>query len=130
MATNAPGRSAFNRVERRMAPLSQELCGLILDHEHYGSHLDARARTIDTDLERQNFEHAGKTLADIWSSVVIDGHTTKALYVPPEVSGRIPLETVTSEWKTRHVRESHYFLQVCYSLVSADYFYENYLLKC
>lgn len=27
VATNAPGRSAFNRVERRMAPLSKELSG-------------------------------------------------------------------------------------------------------
>lgn len=28
--TNAPGRSAFNRVERRMSPLSKELSGVIL----------------------------------------------------------------------------------------------------
>ena len=33
IATNAPGRSAFNRVERRMAPLSKEL-------SKYGSHLN------------------------------------------------------------------------------------------
>ena len=38
IATNAPGRSAFNRVERRMAPLSKELSGLILPHDNYGSH--------------------------------------------------------------------------------------------
>ncbi|KAF2905782.1 hypothetical protein ILUMI_00394 [Ignelater luminosus] len=38
IATNAPGRSAFNRVERRMAPLSRELAGLILPHDK--SHLD------------------------------------------------------------------------------------------
>lgn len=29
VATNAPGRSAFNRVERRMAPLSRESSGVI-----------------------------------------------------------------------------------------------------
>ena len=29
IATNAPGRSSFNRVERKMAPLSKELTGLI-----------------------------------------------------------------------------------------------------
>jgi len=34
--TNAPGRSAFNRVERRMAPLSRDLSGLILPHDRYG----------------------------------------------------------------------------------------------
>jgi hypothetical protein len=35
VATNAPGRSAYNRVERRMLPLSRELAGLILPHEHF-----------------------------------------------------------------------------------------------
>lgn len=40
IATNAPGRSAFNRVERRMAPLSRDLAGLVLPHDHFGSHLD------------------------------------------------------------------------------------------
>ena len=51
IATNAPGRSAFNRVERRMAPLSRELSGLILPHDKYGSHLNDRGLTIDTNLE-------------------------------------------------------------------------------
>ena len=32
LVTNAPGRSAFNRVERRMAPLSKELSGVLLEH--------------------------------------------------------------------------------------------------
>ena len=40
IATNAPGRSAFNRVERKMVPLSRELSRLILCHDYYGSHLD------------------------------------------------------------------------------------------
>ncbi|GBN47502.1 hypothetical protein AVEN_105901-1 [Araneus ventricosus] len=39
IAANAPGRSASNRVERRMAPLSKELSGLILPQKQYGSHL-------------------------------------------------------------------------------------------
>ena len=37
IATNVPGRSAFNRVERKMAPLSKELTELILPHDHYGN---------------------------------------------------------------------------------------------
>lgn len=45
--TNAPGRSAYNRAERRIAPLSRLLSGLILPHDHYGSHLDSQCRTID-----------------------------------------------------------------------------------
>lgn len=47
IAQNTPGRSAFNRVERRMAPLSKELAGVILPHDHFGSHFDSQNRTID-----------------------------------------------------------------------------------
>lgn len=66
VATNAPGRSAVNRVERRMAPLSKQLSGLILEHDHFGSHLDNNGKaTINADLELQNFEHAGQLLANI-----------------------------------------------------------------
>ena len=60
LATNAPGRSAFNRVERRMAPCSNALAGVILDHEHFGTHLDDQGKTIDAELEIKNFDHAGK----------------------------------------------------------------------
>ena len=47
IATNAPGRSAFNRVERKMAPLSRELLGLIIPHDNFGSHLDDQGKTIN-----------------------------------------------------------------------------------
>jgi hypothetical protein len=53
VATNAPGRSAFNRVERKMAPLSRELSSLILPHDHFGTHLDNQRRTIDLDLKKK-----------------------------------------------------------------------------
>ena len=62
IATNVPGRSAFNHVERRMAPLSKELSGLILPHDKYGSHLNDQGLTIDT---KKNFAFAGSTLAEI-----------------------------------------------------------------
>ena len=55
VATNAPGRSAFNRVERKMAPFSKELSGLILPHDHFGTHLDNSGRTIDDELEEKFF---------------------------------------------------------------------------
>lgn len=61
IATNAPGRSAYNRVERRMAPLSKRLTGVILPHEHFGSHLDDKGITTDDNLEKRNFQHAGET---------------------------------------------------------------------
>ena len=54
--------SAFNRVERRMAPLSRELAGLILPHRHFGSHLAADGTTVDPELERANFAFAGRML--------------------------------------------------------------------
>lgn len=58
IATNAPG-SCFNRVEKRMASLSRDLSGLILPHENYGSHLNSQGKTIDTELEKRNFQYGG-----------------------------------------------------------------------
>ena len=81
IATNAPGRSAFNRCERRIAPLSKELSGGILDHEHFGSHLDNQGNTIDPELELKNFEFVGEILSEIWSKLVIDGHPVVAEYI-------------------------------------------------
>ena len=35
---NAAGLSVFNPVERRMAPLSHDLAGIILPHDSYSNH--------------------------------------------------------------------------------------------
>ena len=51
--TNAPGRSAFNRVEMRMSPLSRAPSGIILPHDQYGKHLDNNGNTIDLDVEKK-----------------------------------------------------------------------------
>lgn len=69
------GRSAFNRVERRMAPLSRDLAGLVIDHEKLGNHLNDKGETIDVELEKKNFEAAAKILEEIWSETIIDGST-------------------------------------------------------
>ena len=37
---SAPKNSAFNRVERTMAPLSRLIVGKTLPHDHYGTHLN------------------------------------------------------------------------------------------
>ena len=71
LATNAAGRSAFNRFDCRMVKLSKELSGVILEHDKFGSHLDAKGVTVDKDLELKNFEYAGRTFAEIWSGLVI-----------------------------------------------------------
>ena len=70
-----------NYVERRMAPLSKELAGLVLPHDTCGTHLDPRQRTIDVELEKMNFKKAGEILAEIWSQLVLDGHPIVAEYV-------------------------------------------------
>ena len=60
VALHPEGYSAFNPVERRMAPLSRELVGVIFDHQHFGAHLNSEKATIDVELERKNFGYAGK----------------------------------------------------------------------
>ena len=56
LATNAPGRSAFNRIERRMVKSSKELSGVILPHDQFGTHLSSNGETIDAELELKNFD--------------------------------------------------------------------------
>ncbi len=109
-ATQAPGRSAFNPVERRMAPLSRELSGVILQHDTYGNHLDSAGKTVNLELEIQNFKKAGQTLASIWSDMVIDKHSVTAEFV--EHSDKEELEDIDHDWAVRHVQQSHYILQI------------------
>ena len=114
IATNAPGRSAFNRVERMMAPLSKELAGLILPHDHFGRHLDGQGNTIDTELEKRNFTFAGRASAEVWSQVNNDGFSTIAEYIDPESSemdDEILLKK-DEQWFCVHVRTSKYFTHV------------------
>lgn len=112
VTTNAPGRSCFNQVERKMAPLSKKLVGVLLSHDHFGSHLDSQQRTTDVELEKRNFKNAGEVLAEIWSEVVIDGHKTFTFYINPEDSDIEPPATVSQMWLTKHVRVSQYLLQI------------------
>lgn len=114
VATNAPGRSAYNRVERRMAPLSHELAGLIIPHDQFGSHLDKNLNTVDEELEKRNFKFAGEVLAEVWNEMVIDGYPMMAEYVDPEKS-TIDLDNTdkySQVWFDAHVRTSQYLLQI------------------
>ena len=132
LATNAPRRSAFNRVERRMAPLSRELAGLVLPHDHYGSHLNDKLQTADVELEKKNFRYAGKTLAEVWNDLMFDGFPVVCEYVDPAVS-EISTDSIPcwdSKWFASHVRSSQYFLQIvkcanrkCCSKPRSSYFY-------
>lgn len=109
VSTHAPGMSAYNYVERRMAPLSKELAGLILPHDTCGTHLDSRQRTIDTELEKANFKKAGEILSEVWSNLVLDGHPVVAEYV--EQKDISPAE-LNEMWMSHHIRTSQYFLQI------------------
>ena len=51
LATNAPGGSALKRVEKRNAPLSHGVVGVILPHDTFGTHLNGKGKSIDKDLE-------------------------------------------------------------------------------
>jgi hypothetical protein len=92
-----------------MAPLSRELTGVILPHDHFGTHLDTSGRTVDDDLELMNFAEAGKVLASIWSDVTIDGFPVVARYIcPPHVntiteSSSIDV-TASQKWRAAHFR--------------------------
>lgn len=109
-AVNASGCSAFNPVERRMAPLSHDICGVLLPHDYYGSHLDAQGRTTDEELEKTNFFHAAESLADIWSQTVIDGHKVDAKAVP--VNQTFVAPAPDPSWVSKHVQQSRYAIQI------------------
>ena len=57
LVTNSPGRSAFNRVERRVAHLSKELSGVLLELEQFGAHLDDKGNTIYLQHELKNLNN-------------------------------------------------------------------------
>ena len=41
------------------------MSGVILPLDHFGTHLDHNNKTIDEELELQNFEYAGEILAEL-----------------------------------------------------------------
>ena len=93
---NASGLSAFNTVERRMAPLSQYILGIILPHDYFGNHLDTSGKTKKTELEKRNFFKAAEVLAEIRSNTVIDGHKVEVKAFP--VGLEYDLGAVDAEW--------------------------------
>lgn len=112
LATNAPGRSAFNPVERRMATLSFQLSGVVLRHDKFGSHLDSNGQCTDAEKEKQNFQFAGESLAEIWNGITIDGHPVEATYVNPDAPRDFDSPEIDHSWAAKHVRTSQYCLQI------------------
>ena len=81
-AVNASGLSAFNPVERRLAPISAGFSGVCLPHDTHGNHLDANGNTIDSDLEKKNFDSAGDICAEICSNITINGYKVDGKRMP------------------------------------------------
>ncbi|CAF4172871.1 unnamed protein product, partial [Rotaria sp. Silwood2] len=116
VASNCPGRSAFNMVERRMAPLSNQLAGLILPHDYFGTHLDDNGNTLDEQLEIRNFKRAGECLAEVWNELTIDSYPVACRYIEPidtkDSSSLLNPNTLDLNWLQIHVRQSQYLLQI------------------
>ena len=105
------GLSAFHFIERRMAPLSVTLAGVVLPHEHYGTHLDSSGKTVDEEKELRNFQKAGEVLCDLWNNLTIDKYDVKCTYRDPTT----PTEAETTldpEWIENHCLISKYCLQI------------------
>lgn len=97
-----------------MAPLSKELAGLVIPHDHFGSHLDNQLRTTDSILEKENFKYAGELLAQVWDDITIDGYPTVAEYIDPDSSEINPesFHEFDQNWFAVHVRTSQYLFQI------------------
>ena len=113
---NAAGLSAYHFIERRMAPLSKELAGIVLPHDSFGTHLDANGVTVDPEKERENFKKAAETLAGIWSLSNIDDYPVSARWVDSsDDSEKYKQYTdvkMGADWLERHVYVSKYCLQI------------------
>ena len=116
---NAASLSAFNPVERRMAPLSHDIAGVILQHDSYGNHLDANGKTVDLELEKQNFFKDAEVLSRIWSNTVIDGHPVDSQALPG----------LDAQWVANHVRQTRYNLQIvkCRNTACCEPFQTNWM---
>ncbi|CAM4901821.1 unnamed protein product [Rotaria socialis] len=83
LVAQAPGQAIFNVVERRLSPMSQDLAGLILPHDHFGTHLNDVGLTQHAELEKENLKLTGNVLAEIWSMNVLDECSVVSEYINP-----------------------------------------------
>ena len=71
-----------------------------------GPHLNSQKETIDLELEKKNFKHAGETLAKIWNNVSFCGHKIKAEYFDPDDCTEAEVSEHDPEWLSTHVQVS------------------------
>ena len=82
--------------------------------EHYSSHFNPKGKTIDLESEKPNFKHAGKSLCEIRSEMMIDNYSVKAIYVEPPQIDKIKQTSgdIDQERYVKHVHTSQYLLQI------------------
>ena len=106
ISTNAPGLSAYNQVDRRMAPLSKALSGILSLHETFKTILDSSRKTIGTNLEKRNFKAVFEILAKVWEEIILDNFLVVADYVKND-----PIN-LNEKWISVQCRISQYLLQI------------------
>lgn len=79
----APGHPSSNICERRFAVLAQDLTGLVLPYDYFGTHLNLGGYTIDAELEKTNLKKTGEVLAEIWNLDKIDGQPIVVQFIDP-----------------------------------------------
>jgi hypothetical protein len=97
LIAQAPGQTAYNIVERRLAALSQDLTGLVLPHDYFGTHLNISGITVDTEIEKINFKRTGDVLAEVWSMDKIDQHPVISEYVDPPESNNDMIRLIDTQ---------------------------------
>ena len=80
LATNAPRRNWFNKIESQMVKFSRELSGIVQPYKKLGFHLNLLGEKIDPELEKKNVMHE-ISLAEIWTRMVIDSHPVLVEYI-------------------------------------------------
>lgn len=94
----APGQTAFNVAERRLANLSQDLTGLVLPHDYFGTHLNVSGLTVDSEVEKNNFKRIGSVLGEVWSMDMIDRFAVVAEYIDPPASIDDTLRSIDTQF--------------------------------
>ncbi|MCP3850961.1 MAG: hypothetical protein GY694_12095 [Gammaproteobacteria bacterium] len=110
-----------------MAPLSKMTAGIILPFDTFGNHLNSSNKTVDATLEKRNFQAAGEILAEVFNDTQIDGYSVVSKFVS-NVCEEDECDELSEEWKSVHVLQSQYMLQIvkCLDVSCCSSFRTNY----
>ena len=126
-SVNASGLSAYNPVERRLAPLSKAASGVVIPHDSHGMHLDSAGNTTDIELEKKNFKTGGLGLCDVWSEVMINGYKVDCKWMDDGCKF-IP-EELDPSFAAAHAMQTRFGLQIvkCSDLTCCEPFRSNWM---